>query len=65
MNPSGVNFANNAMWYTIVFKVSAFSFVLGQKQEFETVYFSCPKLNLNNGYRLRIGTIGTTKMKSL
>ena len=30
MNPPGGNFANGAVWYTIVLKVSAFTF-LGQK----------------------------------
>ena len=43
------NFASGAVWYAIVFKVSAF-YYFGQKLEIKTVCFDNPKLNPNNHY---------------
>ena len=44
MNPPDSNFANGAVWYTTVFKVSAFPF-LAKKLEIETVGFENHNLN--------------------
>ena len=38
MNPPGLNFANSAVWDTIVFQVSAFQ-LFSQEIEIETVCF--------------------------
>ena len=45
MNPPGNNFANDAIWYKIIFNVLAFYF-FGQK--LKTVSFENPNLNPNN-----------------
>ena len=52
MNSPDGNLANGAVWYTIVFKVSAFTFFI-QKLEIETVCFENLKLNPNNHYGFR------------
>ena len=52
MNSPDGNLANGAVWYTIVFKVSAFTFLI-KKLEIETVCFENLKLNPNNHYGFR------------
>ena len=49
MSTPGDNIANGAVWYALVFNVSALYF-LGHTLEIETVCFENPKLNPNNHY---------------
>ena len=49
MKPCSGTFASGTAWWTIVFKVSAFSFFC-QKMKIETVCLENPKLNHNNHY---------------
>ena len=49
MAPPAGNIPNGPVWYTIVFKVSAFcQHFLGKKLKIETIYFKNPKINSNN-----------------
>ena len=50
MNSPGDTFANVAVWYTIVFKLSTFYFLGGEKVDFETVCLENPKFNPYNHY---------------
>ena len=50
MNTPGGNFANGAIWYTIVFNVSVINFLCQIKLEIKTVCFENPSLNPNNYY---------------